>query len=254
MDGTTEAQNPRAVIGSNEPPADADPLLDRLAETTRDLSAKTRLDKLIAACERVPDELPDDAKAGDAATVYTMLDKARKAFDAQRVEETKPFLESQRKVNAHFKTFLESADDAMRGIKAKVDAYRRKKDAAAAAERQRLEAEARARQAEADKKAAEAKTVEQQAAARRAADEAAALQKKAEATKPVVQGSYGAKASGRKVLRGTVTDHSKLPDIVMKAPKVVEAIDKTIAGLIKAGAREIAGVTITPDTETTIRS
>jgi len=132
-----------------------------------------------------------------------------------------------------------------------IDAYRREQDRKRAAEQEKLEREAREK-AEAAAAAAEAGNLVQAAKLEQQSDQAAAsAQDAAEPT--TIRSTYGQTASGRTIWKHQVVDKKKLPKQITDHPKVAEAIDAVIAGMVRSGTREIPGVRIYSESATVIR-
>ena len=90
-----------APLGHNRPPADADPLRDRLGEEYATM--KDRHDALLASVKAVP-EVVTDANAGRVADFVKQVGAHTKALDIARVAEKEPFLNGGRTVDGYFKT------------------------------------------------------------------------------------------------------------------------------------------------------
>lgn len=168
MDGLAELLPPlaedRPGIGHNQPP-----LTELLAEET--VALKSRADDLIASAGRA--KVEDDETAGRATTLAKMLAEHSKAIDKAREERKAPFLEAGRTVDRHFGALKQPVDVAKGQVVALLDAYRRKKEAEAAAERRRLEEEARKAREAAEAAERERRRIEEEAARqRREAEEA----------------------------------------------------------------------------------
>lgn len=143
-----QAPNPRAVVGGNNPPLD-----QVLAEDSADLVARAKA--LAESAGRAV--VTDDDTAGKATLLAKMIKEHIAAVDAKREETKAPYLQAGRTVDAHFHGIAGTlATYTKVGTKEKltggplytvmemIDGYRIKKEAAAEAERKRLEAEANA--------------------------------------------------------------------------------------------------------------
>jgi len=183
--------NPRAVIGGNLPP-----LAELLSTETADLDKRAA--DLVAGAGRAA---VTDRESAEKATLLAGMIKTHLAdIDTAREARKRPFLEAGRTVDAHFNGIagkLATFDPKRKviggplfSVLSMIDRFRREEEAKAAAERARLEAEARAareqaaaaeraqreaeqREAEAARHAAE-KVRQAEAEARRAGDRAAA--------------------------------------------------------------------------------
>ena len=178
MSDTMEA-NPRAVIGANMPP-----LAEQLPEETKEI--EQRAADLIGGVERA--KVTDRESAEKAALLAGLIKTHLTLIDETRETRKRPYLEAGRAVDAHFSAIagrLATFDPRKKiiggplfTVLGMVDKFRREEEAKAEAERQRLEAEARAERA----KAAEAERLRREAEERerRAAEEAAERVRKAE--------------------------------------------------------------------------
>lgn len=130
-----------AELGHNEPPADLDPLLERLREDHADLIK--RRDALLSAIERSPTEIKEDDEEM-AGKLADFVDKQLTIFvkhaEAIHKHDKAPFLQAGRTVDS----FLHALIDDINKGKIKVNAVRKAyADAKAAKERRRREEEAR---------------------------------------------------------------------------------------------------------------
>jgi hypothetical protein len=229
--------NARAGIGHNNPPADVDPLIERLREGVADLIA-TRDDKYIKIAERWEKERPtiDNDDQSEAATNYLKkLGELLGAFEKKREAEKKPFLDAGRKVDGFFKgeTAILVASDT--SVRKKLGAYQQKKLKDERERKAKAEEEAR-------KAVQEAKTEEQTVAA---------LGKVAAAAAPIepvrTRTDTGALASARTVWSHELVDLALVPrEYLMLNPDAVKAA-------LKAGVREIPGLKIFETVKTVIR-
>ena len=229
--------NPRAVIGGNEPP-----LEERIKVEFEDMLLDGRPDFMVryndalAAVDRI--EVTDDdtlGKAGDMIKLYRAI--ANHISDAHR-DVKAPYLESGRAVDAEKKRLLGPVEDARDRVQRQMNEFMAKRAAEERAERERIAAEERARAAE---------------AAEAGEGEAAPLAAAAPAKAAPVRSDGGATVSGREVWNSRVDDYAKAFRAVKTNPKVQEAIDKAVAGLVRAGTREINGVTIWPTSQAVAR-
>src|SRR5271154_3071570 len=88
-------------VGSNNPPADANPLLDRLTEESAALAK--RRDELLAAVARIPEKIEDEETNRKSADFVRLVAACRKSAEAMRVAEKDPFLAAERVVDGVFK-------------------------------------------------------------------------------------------------------------------------------------------------------
>lgn len=263
-------ENPRAVIGANNPPLEEQITID-LAEALEVEGIAKRIADLLASAGRAPTVIADAEMAGSYADLVKQMVAAGKAVEAQREILNRPLLNAQRALKGRADAIVEplqAAEVTARArIKAFDDAEREKErqrqieaqrvaeaerqrlqaiaDAEAAAERQRLQAIEDARAAA---EAREAAVVEVAAEVVEVAPEPIA-----EPDAPVVRGDYGAKVVRTTNWKHRIVSVRQLPDSILKHAKVVEAIDKVIAAQVRGGTRELKGCEIFPETGTTIR-
>jgi hypothetical protein len=69
----------------------------------------------------------------------------------------------------------------------------------------------------------------------------------------VVHGDMGARVGSRTAWEFEVSDYSKLPLSIRRHPTVIEAIDKVVRGMVRAGERKIPGVKIWSNQKATVR-
>lgn len=159
---------------TNFVPADADPLMDRLAEQYAPLRART--DELVAALERVPtviDETTIDRAAGFVKQIKTASGEAEKA----RKAEGDDFLKAKRAVDGFFKALVDQLAATAAEVERRMQTFLRAK---AEEERKRREEEARRAREEAERAAAEARRIrEEEDRRRREAEEAERARKAA---------------------------------------------------------------------------
>jgi hypothetical protein len=158
-DQTMLADNPRAVIGSNEAPDFAKMETERLVDEYRGL--KTTLDDLVGDAEKVPKIINDDPTALKTGAIIKRFRDLRERMENTRVVEVEPHLRRQNAINAFFKglqKMIQPEDKSERRtnpgwidkLQAIINAYQDRKEAA---ERERLAREA----AEAERIAKEAR-------------------------------------------------------------------------------------------------
>ena len=236
------------MIGDNLPPADADPLIGRLAEITQALLGKHRVDQICDAGITWPKAgVDDDDKAAKVGDLIKAARGAAKAFDAERVLQKDPFLTSTRKVDRHFEPFLKALKWAQKALQQCLDDYMTRKAAAAAEERRQLEERAKQKQAEADAREAEASTVQEVKDAAKAKQEATALHAEARATTGRVYTNGGATVHVKTTWAFTVEAFAEVPDKY----KLIDTV--TINDAIRAGERNIPGLRIFQKTKSGVR-
>jgi hypothetical protein len=245
--------NPRAVVGGNRPPLDQ----TIVADFMEGLAAKPGLlAKAKALVERAQTAGPctDADMAGRYADFVKMCSAFIKEIEAEREIHNRPLLTAQRALKAKSDNFVDQLNGAARTVRALLDAYAAEQRREI--ERQRREAEEQARIA---REAAEAE-------ARRRAEEAAAAGAIVEpepvplveiapvkVEEPIVRGDLGAKVGSTTVWRHEIESVRKLPDAILKHPKIVEALDKLIGQQVRSGTREMKGVRIWSEQQTVVR-
>jgi hypothetical protein len=253
-----------AQIGDNLPPADADPLRERLQADHAPLC--DRAADLLAAAERAPETVDDD-NAGDVGDFIKQIAGHMKTLDVARVAEKEPYLAGGRNVDGFFKPMVDKLKQAKTMVEARLNKHLRAK---AEEERRRREEEARRqaeeearRRAEAERlerEARDAKTLEEAIAAEEAAKQAEADRLKAQkeaAAKPAdmsrTRGDYGSVASLRTFWDFEVEDIHKVPLEQIRAHLPIAAVEQAIRSYVKAGGRELGGVRIFENTATVVR-
>ena len=261
--------NPRATIGDNMPPVEEQIAMEfREALLTDRPDFLVRMESALDALSRVPAKIEDEETLGRAGD----LDKILRSCDAYVTEVHKavkePHLARGRACDAEKNKLVSRINDARFALRDRMNAFmaerearrraeeaRRAAEARAAAEAaDRAEREARAAEEAAARAVAEAKTAEERANAEALAVAAAieAEEKMAQAAlaaAPVakaepVRSDTGSSVSGRRVWQSQVVDYQLAFMAVEDNPKVREAIDKAVAGLVKAGKRSIDGVKV----------
>lgn len=181
---------PNAGIGHNEPPENANPIIDRLNEKYE--PQVSRKDELLEALERAPDEITDDKTAGDMAVFIKQCGEAVKEAKGIHKDEKQPYLDNGRSVDSFFKTVWEPLLDVKATLEHRLGAYQKKKADAERIKREAEENKARLEAEEAERKALEAKekvredggltaAIEADDAAKDAAEAAATAERAADA-------------------------------------------------------------------------
>lgn len=232
-------------------------------------------ENLLGAVPRV--HVEDDETLGKAGNMQKRLRAARDHITAVHKVVKQPYLDGGRAADAEKNRLIDQVEGGMKSVQRVMDAYAAKREAEQRAERERIAAEQRAAaeaamRAERERQDAEAAAARAMAeatskreinAAQKRADEAARKAEEAMAqaayapaaparTEPV-RSDEGATVSGRQVWNSEVTDYLVAYMAVSSNEKVREAIDKAIAGLVRAGTRDIEGVRIWPTTQAIAR-
>ena len=256
---------PIDAIGDNLPPADADPLRERLAETHADL--ETRKDDLLEGATHVPMVVKDEETAGKVADYIKQIAACMKNSESHRKKEKEEYLELGRQVDGFFKKIYEPLGKAKKEIERRLTLYQREVEAEERRVRQKAELAAREEAERAVRAAEEAaaaiekeddleKAVEAEERAKTARADAekakmAAEVKAAELTR--TRGDYGGVASLRTRWTGHLTARSDVDLEKLRQHLSEEALSKAIRSYVKAGGRELAGARIYEDTSTVVR-
>ena len=254
-----------ALIGDNMPPASADPLRDRLAETYASLL--TRRDELLSGADRAPTEISDEDTAGKFADFIKQIAACIKNTDTHRVAEKEVYLAGGRTVDGWFKKIADPLAEAKQKIEARLTVYQRQKADKERRAREEAERVAREEAERAAKAAAEAEAaikaapdlqaaIVAEAAATQAAADAEKAKKAAEA-KPAElsrsRGDYGATASLRAEWIGELVDRASLDLETIRPHLPEDAINKAIRSFVRAGGRELRGAKIYERQHTVVR-
>ena len=157
-----EAENPRVVLGGNNPPIDEQIVID-LAEALAVEGLTARIEDLIAAAGRAPEITSPDI-AGRYADLIKQMVAAGKAVEAQREKLNRPLLNAQRALKGRADAITAPLKDAETTARDKVRRYdaeqaeierqaRLKREAEERKAREEAEAERRRLQAIADEEA-----------------------------------------------------------------------------------------------------
>lgn len=235
------------MLAHNQPPPDADPLAERLAEQYGEITA--RADKLLEAEDRIPDSLTEDT-VGRASDYARQLKACAKLADDARKAEKEPFLTAERTVDAWFGAISGRLKGATNRVEQRVGAFLRAKEAA----------ERKAREEEARRLAAEAKALsaagnrqqakEVRAESRDVRDEA----RNAKAADLVrTHTGMGGVATLKQTWAFEIVDLDQVDLNRLKPQFSLAHVEQAIRGFVRAGGRELAGVKIFQDRKASIR-
>lgn len=247
-----------ANLGHNNPPElfSGLALQEHLETVSKDLVA--RKDELINAAKDLPDVIDNDDDMAQVGDFKKLITAAVKNTEATRVSVKEPFLAGGRSVDGHFKAMNVPLEKILQNIEKISTTYLRIKEAE---ERRRRDEEAAKARAEAAAAAEEARRREEQIkgekslaaaiaaeeAAKQAEADAAAAQKSAEAKAADltrVRGSYGSVTSLQKFWDFKDIDRDTIDLEFLRHHLPMDALEKAVRSAIKAGAREIKGVSI----------
>lgn len=233
--------------GDNRPPADADPLLERLSEQHADI--KERADQLLEAEARLPDSLTD-ATVGAVSDYVRQIKACAKWADDTRKAEKEPFLVAGRTVDGWAARLIEPLKAAAKRAEGRVAAFLRARELE---ERRRMREEAERLAAEA--KALRAAGDRQQAQEIRA--EARDLREHARDAKAAdlvrTHTGMGGVSTLQTVWEFQILDLDRIDLETLRPHLAVEALEKAIRAYIRAGGRQLAGVDIYQDRRASIR-
>ncbi len=241
---------------TNMPPADANPLLDRLAiDYAEDMERSTAL---LDGADRVPDEIADAETADKLTDFVASFTKHDKLLDSHRESEKREYLEGGRTVDGFFGTARDKLAKAKKTLIAKLTTWDKKVEAA---ERVRLLKVEREEREEAErlrilaaKQEAEAETepeLEEAVVTADAADAQAAdatVAREAAEAKPAdltrSRSTYGGTRSLTTRWVGTIVDRDALDLTPLRAHINSDALEKALNAYVRAGGRELKGAKI----------
>ena len=252
-------------VGHNEPPEDANPIADRLAETHRDLI--WRFNELVDAQERVPNCISDEAekKIGD---YVKEISQCVKRIESAREDEKALYLDGGRRVDGFFKDFSEALKTIKGTCVNSLTAYKREKEAEA---RRVLEEKAKADRAaaaeaeEAARLAADSMAsetdlgvaVDRETAAQTAVTEAAIAQEAADVSAADLSRTRSENGGSLSSLQSTwkVADVDRATlDLEALRPYLTQAdLEKACRAFVRAGGRKLAGSRIYEDKKAVAR-
>ena len=254
-------------LGDNLPP-EGDALTARLTEEYADLPA--RLEELQVSLARAPELVTTDEQNKHFSDLKKEFRSLYKKADTHRVAEKEFFLEGGRRVHGWFKRWMDPAEAAVKEITRRKTLYERQVEAAERRRREEVERKAREEAKRLEREAAELvkalkdekdleAAVAAEEAAKRAAADAAQAQKEARAKAAEMSRSH----SDHGVVSSLVTvwvhkpSDANCPDPVDRTTVDLEplrpylhmdALNKAVNALVRAGGRELRGVTIFEDT------
>lgn len=242
---TDAPDNPRAVVGHNNPPP-----------PTPWEAAQERIDDLYTEAQGFLDGAPVDNKglADAVSNLQRLLQTARGAADDARRVENEPFDTGKAEVQARYNPLLKKADNAIEACKKAQEPWLKKQKAeleAAAAEARRV-AQEKARLAQEAIRAVDRSNLMARAAAEdllRDAKVAAIAATKAEKTTAKTGGAFGRAVGLRSVWIATMTNRrAALKHYCQIRPDQVTEFLQTMADNdVRAGQRSIPGFGIAED-------
>lgn len=258
------ATGERDAFHDNQPPLEERIVMDFMEDLEKPgehggPSINGRIEELLASAGRAPAEIKDQEIGGKlikAPQIVGMMGDLCKQsrevaarLEAARDRHNRPLLNAQRALKGKADGLITPLNDAIAKIRRMLDDFARA-EAAREAEERRKEEEAR-RIAEDAARAA----VAEAGLAEVLPEPMAPPPPPPAHAAPMGRGDYGARVGTQKFFRHEIESVRKLPDRLLKHPKVVEALDKLIASEIRAasGKCEITGVRIWQDTKAAVR-
>ena len=250
----------------NNPPNDAELLVEILTESTSEIRA--RHDQLIGALQRLPPKIEDDETAGKVGDFIKQIAACAKSFDTLREGKKEPYLTLGRTVDGFFKPYMERLQNAKTEALKPVTAYLQAKEAEERhikiLEAERLRKEALEKMAEANAKAEQARLAEianmpssaevaiQSAirleyVANTAIKSANAAIKASEgnaASFARTRGTLGALATLRTSKQGTIEDIAILDLESLRYHISQDALQKAVNSFVRAGGTTLKGARI----------
>ncbi len=258
-------QASQAFVGHNQPPADADPLRDRLTEEYQTLTA--RRTELLDRVSKVPAVIEDEKTCEDVSDFIKQLKLAAKVADEHRGDEKRPHIDANETIQSFFMAIVDPLKAAAKKLQFRTKAYNEIKleaERKAAAELERIareEAEELARKAaEAEQNATNDEQIADAIIAGEEADKALVTADKAEkATHNTVNNFSRTKSeAGTTSSLSTFWNFRNLDmaaiDLEALRPYInQDAIEKAIKDAIRHDVRDIKGVDIFEDSKSTVR-
>jgi hypothetical protein len=245
-------QQPLATVGHNKPPLEEVVRAEFRDELLRDhADFMVRFEDVVDCADRV--QVTNEDELGRAGDLVKLCRDIGKHVDATHKAVKDHYLNGGRVADAEKNALAERLSGAKRKFENVMNEFVAKREAEQRAARLAEEAEQR-RQAQ---EAAAAEALRQEAADANDAEAMAAVPVIAAPAAAVrsepVRSDAGATVSGKQVWNSQVTDYVAAFAEVSDNPKVREAIDKAIAGLVRAGKRELPGCRIWPTTQANVR-
>jgi hypothetical protein len=253
------AENPRAVLGGNQPPKVHELFTRELTESYGAELAK--VEPIAKRANEAPEKIESDEQLKAWTSIYLDADTLLKSLDGARLVEQRPMVAA---LKAVFGPTLERLERITTFARKAADDYNREKlrreNAAREAEQARLRAEAEQRRKDAEI-AAEFGDVEQvvEHAQEAAQAEAQAAQVAADAPTTAdvarVRTDDGAMSTAKGEWKFEITDYSKIDLNALRPYLVTKDVEKAIAKAVKAlkGHAKFDGVRVYEDVATQFR-
>jgi len=249
---------PKAPPAAGSQPGHNRPPLDVEARATFDDALRNhdgfleRVDTLLGAADRAT--ATDEETAGRCGELVKQIRAATKVVEDAHKTAKDPYLAAGRAVDVAKNEIVGALETAKKKVEGKQTQFLREEEAKRQAEfrRQREVEEARRRE-EIEAEISAAKANGQNIIDVNAIPNPVAPVSASEPERQIIRGDYGASVSGQKVWLSHVDDYAAAFATVATNEKVREAIDKAVAGMVRAGVREISGVRIWSDVKASNR-
>jgi hypothetical protein len=220
----------RPGIGHNKPP------LAEMLETELEPHHRRKEELASVAAKAV---IVDDESAEKVTNLVVMIQDLEEKLDKARLERSRPYRDAQSLINGSYNTLINAltiirqGTEKNGGLRGLLTAWSRKKEEAAAAERNRLAAEEAAKRAEADRAQAEAaanaaqgkSTIDYELAALRARDQADAVAARAATVRAEPVRSHLGRVSTGRVIKHEIVDLPKwLTEYALKDAAMAKAL------------------------------
>lgn len=254
-------------MGDNLPPRDlltGDALRDRLL----DLSAALlrRRDQLLEAGENIPD-IDSDELAAKLSDFIKQVMAASKAAEGARIAEKEPYLEGGRGVDGFFRQITDPLEKLKRYTEQKLTIYLRGKADRERREREERERLAREEETRRRREAEEAERILRDEKSLKAAIDADKRAKEAEADRITAEkaaqakaadlsrtrGEYGAVSSLRTLWTFSDLDREMIDLYTLRFYIPMDGLERAVRAFIKAGGRDLRGVKIFETTDAVVR-
>lgn len=242
----------RATIGHNRAPLEEQIVIDLETALDEVPNLRARMNDVLAKADSLPACTSEEmaGKLGDFAKIATTC---AAVIDSKREEIKRPVLTAGRNLDAKARAYTDALNAAALTAKGKVTVWineeREKERKRLAEEQAKRDAEEKARR-EAEAAAAAAGRVIEPEPEPVYQEVAPARAKPA----PMATGDYGARVgTTTRWVHEPVASVKGLPKEVMGHPKVIEAVNTVIAGMVRTGTRELKGVVIKQETVASIR-
>ena len=239
-----ENENPRAVVGNNQPPSP----IETLVAAQREAQTKERAERLAYIVEKAnAKDVVDRETAGQAGDIIRVASQFEKVVEEDRVERTRPYREAADAAKAVCDEFLEPLRSAAENLRKRLGAWDK-------AEEQRIRDQAAEQDAFFNPPQPEPERLRSDAS-----KEVEEIKRPAPTPAPVkpakrrkITGDLGARVSTVEVKHYNVVDVHAVPDFIMQSATVKEAI-VTVARSMAKHMPEIPGIEITTTTESRVR-